>query len=269
MPNTPSESCVNTGVSITNNAPINNPKPTPKRAISDAALRALKPSDKPYKHAAGGGLYLEVTPGGSKLWRWKYRIDGKENRYAMGSYPELSLREAREKVESARKLVKQGLHPAQQKRLERIKSAHEKANTFETIAKEWLDLKDWEDVTKKRRLDMLDRVVFPSIGPLPLREITPPVILGILKKAADSNGPSVMAEAKRTMFGIFELAAETFRVDSNPVHQWREALPKNKTQHKQALGITEIGRLLRDIDGHGGNFQTQCAFNRSCSCYAR
>lgn len=70
-----------------------------------------------------------------------------------------------------------------------------------------------------------------------------------------------MAEAKRTLFGIFELAAETFRVDANPVHPWREALPKNKTKHKRALTSTEIGQLLRDVDGHGGNDQTQCAFN--------
>ncbi|MGZ4998873.1 MAG: tyrosine-type recombinase/integrase, partial [Methylomonas sp.] len=201
------------------NAEKSNSPHAPKR-VSDAALRALKPSDKQYKYAVGEGLYLEVTPGGSKLWRWKYRIDRKENRYALGSYPELSLKEAREKVEWARKLVKQGLHPAQQKQLERIKSAHEQASTFEAIAKEWLALKDWEEVTKKRRLNMLERVVFPTIGHLPLRQIPPPLILTILKKAADNNGTSVMNEAKRTMFGIFELAAETFRVDSNPVHKW-------------------------------------------------
>ena len=81
--------------------------PAPKKA-------AAKPAAKAYKLAIGGGLYLEVMPGGSKLWRWKYRIGGKENRYAMGSYPELSLKEAREETEAARKLVKQGVHPAQQ-----------------------------------------------------------------------------------------------------------------------------------------------------------
>jgi len=233
----------------------------PKRGISDAALRSAKPKDKNYKIAVSGGLYLEVTTKGSKLWRWKYRIDGKENRYAVGSYPEISLKEARDIVEIARKQVKQGLHPAQQKQLERMKSALEQANTFEAVANEWLGLKDWMDVTKKRRLDMLSRVVFPTIGRLPLREISPPTILKILQQASKNNGVSVMAEAKRTMFCIFELAAETFRVDANPVHQWREALPKNKTQHKRPLVNAEIGQLLRDIDGHGGNYQTQCAFN--------
>ena len=134
------------------------------------------------------------------------------------------------------------------------------ANTFEKIAKEWLALKDWEEITKKRRLDMLSRVVFPTIGKLPLKQITPPVVLDILIKAGEKNGPSVCAEAKRTMFGIFELAAETFLVDANPVHQWRDRLPKNKTQHKRALNVEEIGKLLADFDGHGGNFQTIKAF---------
>jgi len=231
-----------------------------KPRVSDAALRALKPADKPYKYSVGGGLYLEVSPQGSKLWRWKYRLGGKENRYAIGSYPETSMKEAREQVDAARKLVKQGQHPAQQRKIERLNAIHGHASTFKALATEWLSLKDWEEVTKARRLDMLTRIVFPSIGDLPVRAIAPSMILDILKKAHSNNGPSVMAEAKRTMFGIFELAAETFRVDANPVHQWREALPKNKTQHKRALEITEIGQLLKDVDGHGGNLQTQSAF---------
>ena len=261
MPSDNDESRINTGDKAYQDAPNGAAIHAPRRGVSDAALRALKPKDKTYRYPVGGSLYLEVTAKGSKLWRWKYRIEGKENRYSIGSYPDVTLKEAREAAEAARKLVKKGAHPAQHKRIERLKSVHEQANTFEAITKEWLALKDWEEVTKKRRLDMLKRVVFPTIGELPVRQITREIILDILKKAAKNNGVSVMAEAKRTLYGVFELAAETFKVDANPVHQWREALPKNKTQHKRALGIAEIGQLLRDVDGHGGNYQTQCAFN--------
>jgi hypothetical protein len=88
--------------------------------VSDVALRAAKPAEKPYKIAVGNGLYLEVTPTGSRLWRWKYRLDGKENRFALGSYPRISLKEAREKVETARKLVQSGRHPATQKWLDQL-----------------------------------------------------------------------------------------------------------------------------------------------------
>ena len=140
------------------------PKSPTRRGISDAALRAAKPTSKPYKLFAGNGLYLEVKPNGAKHWRWKYRLLGKENRVALGSYPKLSLREAREAMEAARKLVEQGKHPAQQKRLDRIKLGLEHSNTFEIIAREWVGLRDWQEVTKSRRLDMLERVVFPHVG---------------------------------------------------------------------------------------------------------
>ena len=86
------------------------PKSPTRRGISDAALRAAKPTSKPYKLFAGNGLYLEVKPNGAKHWRWKYRLLGKENRVALGSYPKLPLREAREAMEAARKLVEQGKH---------------------------------------------------------------------------------------------------------------------------------------------------------------
>lgn len=180
--------------------------------------------------------------------------------FALGNYPSMGLAEARERCEEIRKQVKQGIHPVIRRAQEKATLAKEAANTFEVIAKEWLALKSWEPVTKARRLNMLERVVFPTIGNLPVKQIQPQVILSILLNAAKQNGPTVAAEAKRTMFSIFELACETFKVDANPVHQWREALPKNKTQHKRALSIEEIGQLLNDIEGHGGNFQTICAF---------
>jgi len=260
MPHDNHKTLANTGDSPVQHAPTHIANRAPKRGVSDAALRAAKPAAKPYKIAAGGGLYLEVTPSGSKLWRLKYRIGGKENRLALGAYPDLLLKDATRKAESARELVKAGIHPSQQKQLDRIKSGHERANTFEAIAKEWLALKDWEQVTKDRRLDMLERVVFRSVGKLPVRQITPAHILDILKKSAKANGPSVAAEAQRSMSGIFELAVSTLRADTDPVYPVRKALPPNKTQHKRPLSSDEIGQLLRDLDNHGGNHQTGCAF---------
>lgn len=250
--------------------------------LNDTQCRNAKPKDKPYKLRDSNGLYLEIKPNGVKAWRYRFELreEGKikESVFAIGDYanapsgetPEeakarrdgrrFTLAEARDERTKARALVKQGINPAQHRQLERIKRAQENATTFEAVAKEWLALKDWEEITKKRRLDMLTRVVFPTLGELPVKQVTPPLILGVLKKAAEKNGVSVMEEAKRTLFGIFELAAETFRVDSNPVHQWREALPKNKTQHKRPLEIAEIGQLLRDFEGHGGRHETITAF---------
>lgn len=250
--------------------------------LNDTQCRTAKPQDKPYKLPDSHGLYLEVKPNGVKAWRYRFELreDGrvKESTFAIGTYvqpisgePEdeanarraggrFTLAEAREERIKARALVKQGINPAHQRQQDRIKRGHENATTFEMVAREWIGLKDWEEVTKKRRLDMLARVVFPSIGKLPVRQVTPPMILDLLKKARTKNGPSVSAEAQRTLYSIFELAAETFRIDANPVHKWREALPPNKTQHKRPLSIEEIGQLLRDFDGHGGRHETIAAF---------
>src|SRR4051812_37748655 len=104
------------------------------RQLSDAAARSAKPSDKPYKLAAGGGLYMEVTPKGSKLWRWKYRLAGKENRFAIGAYPHISLKQARDKRDAARQLVESGIHPSHQKRITKAQHAVEHSNTFEAVS---------------------------------------------------------------------------------------------------------------------------------------
>lgn len=259
--------------------------------LTDTKCRNSKPKSKPYKLKDSNGLYLEVKPNGAKAWRYRFELreDGKprESVFALGEYaaapngetPDeanarragglLTLSEARDERAKARALVKQGINPAHSRRVDRKKRAFDLATTFEAVADEWLGLKDWEDITKKRRRDMLARVVFPAIGQLPVRQITPQLILQILKTTSEKRigkngraigGTAVMAEAKRTMFGIFELATETFRADANPVHQWREALPKNKTQHKRPLESAEVGQLLRDVDGWGGRHETLTAF---------
>ncbi|QTW18702.1 tyrosine-type recombinase/integrase [Comamonas kerstersii] len=218
--------------------------------LTDAHCRAAKPKEQLYRLNDLRGLYLEVKPNGVKAWRYRFKLGGKGSWFALGDYPAVSLAEARDKCEEARKLVKQGINPVQHRQLERLKREQDSANTFETVAKEWLALRDWEDITKKRRLDMLEREVFPSIGKLPVRDITPAHVLDILTKTVKRGAPTVAAEAKRTMSGIFELAVATLRADNDPVWPVRKALPANKTQHKTALTTAQIGKLLNDFDNH-------------------
>lgn len=228
--------------------------------LTDAHCRAAKPKEKLYRLNDYRGLYLEVKPNGVRAWRYRFKLHGSASWYALGDYPSVSLSEAREKCDNARKLVKQGTNPVHHRKLERIKREQDAANTFEAVAKEWLALKDWEAATKKRRLDMLERVVFPSIGCLPIRQVTPAHILDILNKTVKRGAPSVAAEAKRTMSSVFELAVATLRADNDPVWPVRKALPPNKTQHKRALPVVEISKLLAAFDAHGGHFQTVYAF---------
>lgn len=250
--------------------------------LTDTECRTAKPKTKPYKLTDGNGLYLEVKPNGVKAWRYRFELsDGntrKESLFAIGDYViapkgetpgqaeerrkgrRFTLSEARDERMKARSLVVQGINPAHHRQQERVKRNHERAITFEAVAKEWLSLKDWEEITKSKRLKMLERVVFPRIGELPIKNITPAHILEVLRGAAQDNGPSVAAEAKRSMSGVFELAIATLRASSDPVHPVRKAIPANKTQHKRPLSTEEIGQLLRDVESHGGRHETLCAF---------
>lgn len=250
--------------------------------LNDTQCRTARPKENPYKLPDGNGLYLEVKPSGVKAWRYRFKLSKegeiKESVFAIGDYTNsptgetieeanarraggrFTLAEARSERTKARALVKQGINPAHNRKLDRIKREQESATTFEAVAREWVSLKDWEEVTKKRRLDMLTRVVFPKIGALSVRQVIPAQILDVLNTAVKKNGPSVAAEAKRTMSGVFELAVCTLRADADPVYPVRKALPANKTQHKRPLGVNEVGQLLRDFDGHGGKFETISAF---------
>ena len=152
--------------------------------LNDTQCRKAKPKEMPYKLSDEKGIYLEIKPNGVKAWRYRFelvRAEGrKESIFAIGDYTaapsgeteeqakvrrcdrRFTLAEARDERNKARALVKQGINPAHQRQLHRIKREQEDATTFEAVAREWLVLKDWEAVTKARRLGMLERVVFPS-----------------------------------------------------------------------------------------------------------
>lgn len=225
---------------------------------------------------------MEVKPNGVKSWRYRFEFESegkrKESTFTIGEYGVspagetseqaqnrrdrgvFTLAEARDARTEARALVKQGLNPVRNRELTRLKIQYEASDTVEGLTTEWLALKDWEEITKKHRLAVLKRVVLPSIGKFPIRQVTSAHILDILTKAAKNNGLSVKDEMKRTLYGIFELAVETERADANPVREWRGVLPVNKTQHKTPLSKEDIGQFLRDLSGYERNFQTVAAF---------
>lgn len=223
--------------------------------LTDSHCRHAKPKAKLYRLSDYRGLCLEVKPSGVKAWRFRFTLKGKASMFALGDYPAVTLAEARERCEAARQLVKQGINPAQQRQLDRVKQANDAEITFALVAREWLQTKDWEDITKNRRLDMLERVVFPAIGNLPIRAITPVHVLDILQSTVRRGAPTVAAEARRTMSAVFEFAVATLRADSDPVWPVRKAIPANKTQHKTALTTDQIGKLLNDFDNHRCTFQ--------------
>ncbi|MEW6169287.1 MAG: tyrosine-type recombinase/integrase [Pseudomonadota bacterium] len=250
--------------------------------LSDTKCRNAKPGAKPLKLPDGKGLYLMVMPNGTKAWRYRFKLtkggETRESVYAIGHYAAappgeskeqaavrraaggFTLEEARQERLRARGLVKQGINPAHYRQQQRQKVARDAEASFEIVARAWIEGRDWTQATKDERLRLLQRVAFPQIGAIPVKQIESASILSLLKAAAKKNGPTVAAQARTTIFKVFELAREEYGVTSNPVLAWQEALPKNKTQHKRALTPKEIGEFLRDLDGRERNVQTVAAF---------
>lgn len=250
--------------------------------LTDTACRNAKPKEKLYRLNDSKGLYLEVKPNGVKAWRYRFKLRHgetvKASMFAIGNYcaapcgetaeeakarrdgGRFTLAEARNARDEARALVKQGISPVQSRKLAGIKRAQAAATTFEAVAREWLNAQDWEAITREKRQSMLERVVFPKIGALAVKDIEPAHILDVSKTAAEENGISVAAQALRTISGIYSLAITTLRADRDPTQPVRGAIPAQRTRHKRPLETEEIGQLLRDVDGYGGKFEVTAAF---------
>ena len=142
--------------------------------LTDVKIRQAKATDKVLKLTDGNGLYLEVKPNGSKLWRYRYKIDGKENLFAIGDYPTVTLMDARKAREEARELVKQGQHPSHVRKAATARQIGENANTFKAVAEEWIAKKKggWSPYYLKQVLRGMEVDVYPFIGRRPLRSIT-------------------------------------------------------------------------------------------------
>ena len=142
--------------------------------LTDAQIRGAKPRERPHKLADGAGLYLLVNPTGSRLWRYRYRLAGVENTFAVGEYPDMGLSEARQARDDARRLVKQGKHPAHDRAARRQQSISDAANTFANVAMAWVEQNrsHWKTYYLQQVETVMEKDVFPSIGRLPIKGVT-------------------------------------------------------------------------------------------------
>jgi integrase len=229
-------------------------------ALTDTRIRAAKPSEKPYKLSDGGGLHLEVRPNGARLWRYRYRLGGKENMFAMGVYDEVSLAEAREARDAARKLVKHGVHPSHKRRSDRVQATYEHANTFKAVALEWLEAAKphWTAATYRQRLNLLTNDVFPHIGALPMRQVTSAHSHAILMRV-QKRAPHMAAIARQCFSAISQLAITTMRADVDLGYPLRNALKLPPTVHKTPLRVRQIAGFFEALDAYAGYFPTKSA----------
>ncbi|MDY0029911.1 MAG: integrase arm-type DNA-binding domain-containing protein [Pseudobdellovibrionaceae bacterium] len=217
--------------------------------LTAKACQAAQPKEKPYKIADGGGMYLEVMPNGSKYWRLKYRWLGKEKRLAFGVFPEVTLAEAREKREEARKLIGKGLDPSENKKQEKRQAVINANNTFQSVAMEWMEIQKerWTKGYAQKTLRRLEMHIFPCIGNRPISQISPPELLECLRKI-EKRGTLEMASRGRELSGqIFRYGIQTGRCERDAAADLRGALKTKKAEHFRTIDEKQIPELLHAL----------------------
>lgn len=241
-------------------------------SLTDAAVRNAKPSAKAVRLFDAKGLYLEISPSGGKWWRVKYRHAGKEKRLALGVYPEINLRAARDKRDAARELLNRGIDPAERRKIEKVLRIEMAANSLEAVAREWFAKRSpgWAVSHSSKVLRRLELDVLPWIGGRPVAEIEPPEILATLRRVEGRGALETAHRALQTVSQVFRYAVATGRAKSDPTRDLRGALPPANVRHHPT--ITEpkaIGALLRMIDGYAGAPVTKAALRLAPLTFVR
>ena len=236
--------------------------------LTDTAIRAAKPREKAYKLFDGLGLYLEVTPTGSKLWRLKYRHDGRENRLALGAHPDTSLKVARERRDAARRGLAAGIDPSSQRQAEKLANA----NTFEAVAREWLPLQEKKlaKSTYAKAVWTFETLVFPYIGSRPIAKLSAVDVLKVLKRIESRGIHETAHRTRQRCAQVFRYAVQTGRAERDPTVDLKGALAPVVSEHHAS--ITEpkrIGELLRAIDGYTGHSVTAHALKLAPLLFVR
>lgn len=236
--------------------------------LTEAAIKAAKPKAKQYKKFDEKGLYLTVTPTGSRLWRLKYRYGGMEKLLALGMYPDVTLKRAREKRDDARKLLADGIDPSSHKKAQKVA----RTDTFEAIATEWLDMqrKSFSAKTLEKAKWTFKDLLNPHIGAKPIRSISAPEILDVLRKLETRGKHETAHRTKQRASQIFRFAIATGRADRDPTTDLRGALaPVTTTNHAAITDPVKVGELLRALDGYKGQPATEAALKLAPLLFVR
>ncbi len=240
--------------------------------LTDTEVRNFKPTDKPYKVTDAKGLHLLVSPGGGKLWRWKYRYDGKEKLLSFGAYPDVSLAKAREKRDEARRLQADGSDPSENRKVQKAAKVALAANSFEVVAREWFaKMKpEWVESHSKKIMARLENDLFPWLGQRPIAEIKPAELLATLRRISDRGAKDTAKRAQQNCGGVFRYAIQTSRAQYNPIPDLRDALPSAIGGNFASItDPAKVGELLRAIDGFNGTFIVKCALRLSPFLFVR
>ncbi|CBY29464.1 phage integrase [Yersinia enterocolitica subsp. palearctica Y11] len=216
---------------------------------------------KPKEMTDGGGLYLEVSASGAKYWRMKYRYGGKEKRIAFGVYPHVSLADARQKRETAKKLLASGTDPAEVKKADKLAQRLSSENSFEAISREWHKAKAdrWSLGYREEIMSTFEADIFPYIGKRPIAEITPLELLDVLQRIEKRGALEKTHKVRQRCGEVFRYAIITGRAEYNPAPDLASALSTPKKQHYPFLSAEEMPYFIRDLEGYTGSIITKNA----------
>lgn len=245
----------------------------PKRItpLSEVKVRNSKLRANAYKLFDGGGLFLLVTPSGGKLWHFKYRFDKKEKKLTFGTYPEISLLDARQRRDEARRQLAHGVDPGAVRKAQK-QAATEETETFGVIAREWYAkfVSTWSPGHAEAIRNRMEKDLFPWLGKLPMKEIKVPMVVESLRRI-EERGALETAHRVRTIFGqVCRYALATGRIEHDISSGLKGALPQPPERHHAAItDPKEVAILLRDIDGYQGHFIVKCAMRLAPLLFVR
>ena len=240
--------------------------------LTATAVKKTNPSTKPKKLSDGGGLYLLIQPNGSRYWRYDYRFAGKRKTLAIGVYPEMPLKEARERHLEAREILRQEIDPSELRKTRKLTKHITAANSFEAIGLEWFSTKveDKSEGHKKRTERMLKKDLFPALGNRPVENITAPELLSALRKIETRGAIETARRAKQVAGKIFRYAIATGRAERDPSRDLEGVLKNPTKTHRAAItDPKEVGQLLVAIDAYHGSESVRAALKLSPLLFQR
>ncbi|CAK9883733.1 MAG: Prophage integrase IntS [Candidatus Erwinia impunctatus] len=238
-------------------------------ALTDIKVRTVKPLDKPFKLTDGEGMHLLVNPNGAKYWRLQYRFGGKQKMLALGVYPTVTLADARKRREMAKKLVSDGIDPAEKKKEDKIEQSG--STTFEAVARDWHAAcsKKWSSSHSERVLKSLADNLFPSIGKSRIADLKTKDLLAPIKVVEATKRFEVAARLQQRTTAIMRFAVQSGLIDYNPAQEMAGAIAVAKRQHRPALDFEHIPELLDRIESFKGRRLTKLAVKLTLLVFIR
>jgi integrase len=229
--------------------------------LTDSIVQKAKPRAKLYSLSdrRGKGLCLLVYPNGGKYWRYRYFIDGKAKMFSLGTYPDISLDEARKRLAEARTLKATGIDPSKQKQELKRESSIHNANTFEKVAREWYGKQEWSESHARDVLRRLEANLFPFLGSRPIREIKAPELLTVLQKIEERGAVDIAKRCCQMTGQVFRYAVATGRTEYDVTTNLRGALQTRASTHFNFVKPCELPEFMTKLKGYNGDALTKLA----------